>query len=258
MEARDVGYRNMDSQGFDILTSVMSHIAHDFSNLLTPLLTYPSLVRNDLPEECLGHELLNVIERTSRDMAHITGQLQLLAGHDEGSREELDLNSVVREVCIGLQSEAVSPDVQVDMKLADGLPLTHASVDDILAAAIHVGRNAIEAVEPSGRVVLNTACADLPAGFDVSGSPSPAGTFVCFSVCDDGTGIPEELQESMFEPFMTTKNMRAKRGSGLGLTIVHKIMREHRGRIGVVSKLGEGTTVTLYLRAWTAGDPPAA
>jgi len=249
MEGKDVGYRHMDPRGFSILTTIMTHIAHDFSNLLTPLLTYPSYVRNDLPEGCFGHGLLDEIEKASQGMFHITTQLQILARRDENDREDLNLNTVVREVVIGLRSENPSSDVTVDMDMAGDLPLVYANVDDLLVAVINVGRNAVEAVGASGRVLFRTAYADLPEGEDVSGAFSSAGRFVSVVVSDDGPGIPEGLGESVFEPFVTTKTMQAKRGSGLGLTIVHKIMREHAGRIEVAPLPGGGTTVTLYLRA---------
>jgi len=139
------------------------------------------------------------------------------------------------------------------MDLADDLPLVGGNVDDLLVAIVNVGRNALEALGSPGCVSLRTACTDLPEGTDVSGEASAAGRFVAVAISDDGPGIHEELGESIFEPFVTTKTMQAKRGSGLGLTIVHKIMREHAGRIDVASAAGAGTTVTLYLRA-LAGD----
>jgi len=242
----------MDSSGFETLTAVMSHLAHDLSNLLTPVLTYPSLVRSDLPDGCLGHDLLDAIEKTANDMAHITVQLQHLATRDKEDREEVDVNTVVREVGVELQTNGISPEVVVEVDLADGLPLVNACVDDVVAAVDNVARNAVEAAAPTGRVSLRTGCTDLPDGAGVCGAPSPAGKFVSIEVTDDGAGIAEDLAKDVFEPFVTTKSAHARRGSGLGLAIVHKIMREHEGRIDLTSVPGEGTTVALHFRVLEA------
>jgi two-component system, cell cycle sensor histidine kinase and response regulator CckA len=113
--------------------------------------------------------------------------------------------------------------------------------------------NAVDAMEKSGIIELQARNRDLrnasprkrPLGAD--SQPIEAGLYVEIRVTDQGPGIPDSIRAKIFDPFFTTK----EKGTGLGLSIVYSVIQNHRGAISVVSRLGEGTTFSFFIPAFT-------
>ena len=105
--------------------------------------------------------------------------------------------------------------------------------------------NARDAMPQGGRVVLETAAVVLDQAFVTAHPGSTAGAHVCLSIHDTGCGMGPEVLSHLFEPFFTTKE--PGRGTGLGLSTVYGIVKQHRGYIGVTSEPGQGSTFGVYL-----------
>jgi signal transduction histidine kinase len=114
------------------------------------------------------------------------------------------------------------------LELDEQLPLLGFDEQLMEQALLNIIQNAVAAIKDGGTIILRTERKDNEA---------------VLSIIDNGTGIPEKILLKIFEPYFTTK----ERGSGLGLTLVFKIIREHRGEISVSSKEGEGTCFTITL-----------
>ena len=100
-----------DKDKMEAVSVIVGTIAHDFNNLLMPLLAYPELIKSDLPEGSSGRELLDVIEKTSKDMVHITEQLLNLSAKENGSaKDPVDVNSLVSIVLSQLKDKGLIPD----------------------------------------------------------------------------------------------------------------------------------------------------
>ena len=142
--------------------------------------------------------------------------------------EDTDLNAVVRDLIAFVRPEMDQAGVVVEIDLADDLPALKLDVRYIKQALLNLIKNAMAAMSGGGRLRLET---------------QRLGNEVQVRVIDTGTGIPAEIMDKIFEPYFTTKPF----GTGLGLTIVFKIVKEHFGDIAVASREGEGTTFTITL-----------
>ena len=141
---------------------------------------------------------------------------------------ESDFNKFLRELAEFTAYELSDARVDLELELDETLPLVDFDEQLMKQALLNLIQNAAAAMEEGGKLILRTEKKDNEA---------------VISVIDNGTGIPEKNLAKIFEPYFTTK----ERGSGLGLTLVFKIIREHRGDISVSSREGEGTCFTITL-----------
>ena len=139
-----------------------------------------------------------------------------------------DLNGLIRELVEFMSYELEAARIRCDLQLARDLPETRYDERYIKQALLNLVKNAVAAMPSGGTLTIRTV---------------RAGDEVKLSVADTGIGIPEENLPKIFEPYFTTKES----GSGLGLTLVFKIIKEHRGEITVKSKESEGTAFTIVL-----------
>src|SRR5262249_40982829 len=147
--------------------------------------------------------------------------------------EWVDLNALVSDVMELAQARVRDSGTHFESRLDDSLGKVEADPDALHRALPNVVGNALEAVEgqESGHVWVST-------------SQEPDGAWVRIQVLDDGPGIPPNLMQNLFKPFHSTKGAR---GTGLGLAVSRKILREHGGDILVQSQLGKGSKFTLRL-----------
>ena len=151
----------------------------------------------------------------------------------EPALEEADLGAVVRDVVELLAPRAKELGVTLSTTLAPGLPKCPADPEGVHRALLNVVGNALDAVEglPEARVVVTTL-------------REPDGQWLCIEVADNGPGVAPEKQAEIFRPFFSTKGTR---GTGLGLAVSRKILREHGGDILLKSQVGQGSTFALRL-----------
>jgi signal transduction histidine kinase len=164
--------------------------------------------------------------------------------------EPTDLNAIVREVVELMQPNAKDRGISLGTKLEESLPLVPADREAIHRSVLNIVSNAFDAVEesPTPRVLIGTSR-------EMVGGPLKE-PFVRVQVRDNGSGIPPEKLEEIFKPFVSTKGSK---GTGLGLAVSRKVLREHGGDIVVESKIGQGSlfTLRLPLRSPLGTDPTA-
>jgi two-component system NtrC family sensor kinase len=146
--------------------------------------------------------------------------------------EPTDANAMVREVVELLESRARDKKVALETQLGDRLPRVPADPEGIHRALLNVVGNAIDAVEerPNPLVTISTQMADEHT--------------LQIVVADNGPGITPQLQHEIFKPFVSTKGAR---GTGLGLPVSRKVLREHGGDLLLESQVGVGSKFTLQL-----------
>jgi two-component system, sporulation sensor kinase E len=142
--------------------------------------------------------------------------------------EEGDLNHVIEELIDFVKPELDQAGVVIATELSPTLPLLRIDARYVKQAVLNLIKNGVAAMPGGGTLTIETR---------------RSGPEVQLRVSDTGTGIPDEIMDKIFEPYFTTKPF----GTGLGLTIVFKIAKEHFGDISVSSRMGEGTTVTISL-----------
>jgi len=227
--------------------SIAGQIAHDFNNMLTPLVAYPALIRNDLPEGSMGRESLDLLEKSARNMARITQRLLALSNRRSQEKQLTDINALLNGIVPTLQPpEGVS----INMALAKGTQSV-LGVDERLGEALrNMCVNAVEAMTDAGGGTLTVKTERVMLSSPVGRSSQiVAGTYVKTTISDTGPGIDPKIRATLFEPFVTTRKQTKGRGAGLGLAIVHTVIKEHNGYLDV-STSEKGSTFSIYLPAY--------
>ncbi len=217
-------------------------IAHDFNNLLGPLVAYPEILQAKFPEEGRAHEMLRDMQQAALQIAEINQELLTLSRRGHYNTEPLDLNALVESA---IRAASPPPTVTVETRLAPDELIIRGGGAQLMRALLNIVKNAIEAMDEVGiltivsdRIYLDETVRRF--------STIERGEYACIRIQDSGCGIPEDALPHIFEPFFTTKKTDRRRGSGLGLPVVHSVIEDHEGHIGIESAPGKGTTFTLY------------
>lgn len=204
-------------------------IAHELRNPLAVLsnvlsLLLPTAQHADAPE--LGRAAR---EELSRMNALVTDLLEF-ARPAELAREPVSVEALLQEIAQALHADLALQAVQVEVQCEPALPLLQADPRRLRQALLNLAQNGAQAMRGTGRLRLHAR---------------RGATGLRVEVADDGPGIPPEIQARLFQPFFTTKPT----GTGLGLALVQRVVRQHGGQLGLVSEPGRGTTFVLELPA---------
>ncbi len=218
-------------------------IAHDFNNLLTPLVAYPDLMRRLFPVSEQTERILREMELSAQQIVDINQQLLTLGRRGHYNVESFDLNELIEAA---LRTLEIPAGIHVERQLAIDLAGTSGGGAQIMRVLTNLIANAVDAMGGIGSLRLSTCNVHLQGGLRRYAQVTE-GDYVCIRVSDSGPGIPLEIQEKIFEPFFSTKKTDKKRGSGLGLSVVHSVLEDHRGYLDLESEPGHGTTFSMYL-----------
>lgn len=241
------------AERLEMAGTLAGQIAHDFNNLLTPLLAYPELVRRELAENRSVTEYIDIMEKTAGDMSRLTQQLLSLARRGQVGNDEVNINTTVEQV-VKLMGSIVAPGISIDRVLADNLLPVKGGKDQIRRVVENLCQNAVDAMGDKGelRICTENIYLDAPIG---QYEAVNIGEYVKISISDTGPGIPLEIREKIFDPFFTTKRGAKNRGSGLGLSIVHGIVRDHHGYIDLDTAVGRGSSFFVFLPVFRNPTP---
>jgi signal transduction histidine kinase len=209
-------------------------IAHDLGTPLNSVLGYTQLLAQ---ESMTGRarRRLAIIETQINRMGEII-QRYLSQTRGTPAKSEVNINELVRDTLVLLQPNFEQRGVEVTSALAGTRLVVSGNGNSIQRVLINLLDNAVDACEKKGTVKITTV--ECP----VTSTKAPG---VAIEVADTGTGIPPDVLPRIFDLFVTTKP--PGRGTGLGLVICQEIIRAHGGTINIVSEVGQGTTVSIYL-----------
>ena len=228
------------AQRMEALGRLTGGIAHDFNNLLTVVVGNLEVIELKHRGAKLERSF-QAIRRAAQRGAQLTRELLAFARSGNAQPSLIDLNERVRSF-IGMLRQSLPPEVTVTLDLAPDLPALCVDPVHLDLALLNIAVNARDAMPEGGELRITTCAMPLPGA---GGRPG-----VMLALGDTGVGVPEELLPQLFEPFFTTKEVG--KGTGLGLTQVYGFARDAGGKAEIASKLGRGTTVTLYLPAASA------
>ena len=233
------------AERLEMAGSIAGHIAHDFNNLLTPLLAYPHFIREKLPPDSPSRQDLDIIEKTAQQIADINQQLLALSRRGYYEQRVLNINSIIENVMVLLKRSDQMNGIEVDLRLEKNLMNIKGSSEQLLRVIHNLCQNALDAMGGKGRLTIITEPVYLEAPLKKYESVDQ-GEYIKVTVADTGNGIPLKIQDKIFDPFFTTKEATRQRGSGLGLSVVHGIVKDHQGYIDLESEEGQGTAFSLY------------
>ncbi len=244
-----------EAQKMEALGTLAGGIAHDFNNILTAIGGHVDLARADLPADHPATDSLSEIARAYGRARDLVRRILLFSRREEGRREVIALTPVLEEA-LHLLRASLPPNVRIEPTLAPDLPPVLADGTQLHQVMMNLGTNAGYAMREAGGALQ--VAVDLIEVGDIAHAPSPElreGPTVRWRVRDTGSGMDREVMQRLFEPFFTTKGLA---GTGLGLSVVHGIVRDHGGHIAVQSAIGRGTEFTIYLPAAQAAPQQAA
>jgi len=233
-----------DAQKMEAVARLAGGVAHDFNNMLMIIRCQAELSLNGLGLENPLRRELNEIVRTSDRASSLTRQLLAFGRKQVLHPRRLNLNNIITQMAV-LLPPVLGVDIDFVLDLNSELGAVKADSSQIEQIIMNLIFNARDAMPGGGGLTIRTANTYLDETWIVSHPEVRSGPHVMLTVRDTGCGMDGETQSHIFEPFFTTKD--GSKGTGLGLASVYGTIRQSGGCITVSSKLGEGTTVQIYL-----------
>lgn len=235
------------AQRLENLGTLTSQIVHDLNNILSPILTVSQLLQRhpDLSEQ--SQEMLKILENSAKRGATLTKQILTYSRELHGEYKLTQIASLLQEALYTSQL-TFQKSIRIDCHLSDqSLWLVTVDSTQIHQVLMNLCVNAYDAMSDGGVLTVSAenCVVDQPSA---SSKPDAlVGNYVVITVTDTGTGIPLEVRDRIFEPFFTTKPIG--QGTGLGLATVLEIVKAHGGFLHILSEVGQGTSVKVYLPA---------
>jgi PAS domain S-box-containing protein len=242
------------SQKLEGVGQLAGGVAHDFNNLLLVIRSNADLVLETLPDDDARRGDVEEIVRAVDRAAALTRQLLAFSRKQVLRPTVFSLNEAVSTMEAMLR-RLIGEDVRIELALAPDAGAVEADPVQIEQVVLNLVVNSRDAMPDGGVVTISTSLADMDDEYVRSHPDASAGTYACLTVSDTGTGMDEATRSRMFEPFFTTKG--PGKGTGLGLSTVYGIVKQSGGHLDVTSRLGEGTSVRVYLRRAEGGERPA-
>ena len=241
------------SQKLETVGRLAGGIAHDFNNMLGVILGNVQMAKINLSAARQTFEFCEAIEKATTKAADFVRQLLAFSRRQLLELKPFDLNTLLS----GFEKmiyRVIGENIEMGFILSKDLPPVKADETQINQVLLNLVVNARDAMPDGGILTIATAAAHIDARYTAVLPDVSPGEYVMFSVSDTGFGMEKDVAEQMFEPFFTTKAM----GSGLGLSVVYGIIKQHGGFVDVISEQGRGTTVKVFLPRADNGPVSAA
>ena len=228
------------AQKMESIGTLAGGIAHDFNNILYPIIGFTEMSMQDLPKTHEVQENLQDILDGAKRARDLIKQILLFARQEKQTLKPIILKPVVEEALKLLRS-SISANIDIQSHFYDGKDYVLSDATEIHEIVMNLCINAYHSMEEDGGTLIVRLNKQKPS----SDLNLPSGEYICLSVSDSGVGIPKEIIDKIFEPYLTTKELG--KGSGLGLSVVHGIVTNYKGNISVESSPGKGSVFNIFL-----------
>lgn len=231
------------AQKMEALGTLAGGIAHDFNNILGAVLGYSELGLRDLdgPDHPL-YTKLKAINHAGNRARDLVQQILTFSRMQEQLRVPVKVSPIVKEALKLLRS-SLPANIRIKAVIRDDRPVL-GDPTQIHQVIMNLFTNAYQAMQVSGGILgVSLEQVEVVASQDAGASGLPSGVYLRLTVSDTGAGIRPAIIDRIFDPYFTTKD----KGTGLGLAVVHGIVKRHGGRISVTSREGEDTRFTVFL-----------
>ena len=220
-------------------------IAHDFNNILAAIIGYAEMVKMKLPEDSEVLSDLDQVLKSGIRAKTLVQQILAFSREQELEQKPLQLKYIVKE-SLKLLMSTLPTDIEIKEDIAKDVGIVNADPTQMQQVIMNLCTNAGHAMQKEGGILSvglgNVELDDIAAAQYIDLDP---GTYLRLTVSDTGSGMTSEVKEHVFEPYFTTKEKGV--GTGMGLSIVHGIVKNHNGGITVYSEPEKGSTFHVYL-----------
>jgi signal transduction histidine kinase/CheY-like chemotaxis protein len=253
--SRKLGRQLRQSQKMEAIGTLAGGIAHDFNNILTVIIGYSELAKIQTQSLCHHHPCpvekeLGQVLRAAERARELVRQILTFSRRQDNDRTPLNIMPILEET-LALLRASLPQSIDIRTKFSCGDACIYANGVQIQQIVMNLGTNALHAMRENGGILaVEAERIDLEA-FDEKSkhlllSPGP---YLLLKICDNGCGMERSLLDKIFDPYFTTK--APGQGTGMGLAVVHGIVKSHKGHITVYSEPGKGTSFLIYLPIFT-------
>ncbi len=242
-KAKETEHQLYESQKMETLGRLAGGIAHDFNNMLSIILGNAQLIKmNGSYFDEKIHKRCDAIENAVMRASGFVKQLLAFSKKQPLVLEPSDINRLINELS-KLLNKIIGEDIEMKLELSSSLPMVNIDRSQFNQVILNLIVNARESMPQGGSILIETFLEDVRDERDVLSDEIKFNKYVVISVKDTGTGIEKDIQDKIFEPFFTTKQS----GTGLGLSVVYGIVKQHGGYIKLESEVKKGTTFKIYI-----------
>jgi signal transduction histidine kinase/HAMP domain-containing protein len=228
--------RNLQrSMKFGVIAGLASSISHEIKNPLSAMAIHAEILNNRIKKIQLSdkekvHKSLDILQNEVKRLNRIISQFLSLARVKQTDLNLIDINSLIKDVLVLVQQQAIERNIQIESELDESLDYIYGDADQLKQVILNIVLNGFQAIDHSGTVFIRTRGKQRR---------------IFVEIHDTGKGMPPDVQKRIFDLYFSTK----EDGGGIGLAVSKNIMQAHDGRISFESVVGKGTVFTLdFLR----------
>lgn len=232
------------AQKMEAIGALAGGIAHDFNNILQPMLGYSEMLSLRLPADSPHRRYVERLQTAGLRAKELVSHILAFSRQSEHKVIPVRLQKILKEV-VQLCRSTIPANIEIITDLQRDCPSVTVDPSQVHQVAMNLIVNAFHAVEAMGGKIIVGVREETLSPEDVGNLSLKPGRHLALTITDTGCGIPPEVKDRIFEPYFTTKEQG--KGTGLGLAVVHGIVKEWQGDIAIASVVGRGTTMTVYL-----------
>ena len=236
----------LNTQKMQAVGTLAGGMAHEFNNILGVMMGYVQLLKEEenLTEDQYAY--LNLIYNYGEKSAEIIKNVLNFSRKEDVEMELIDLGNLLKDV-VNIIKMIKTPNIKVSCDIEKDLPLIRGNPTQIQQALINISNNSIQAMREKEGTLKFSLELEKRNPYQNSQNSSFSSMFIKLCIEDEGCGISDEVINRVFDPFFTTKD--TGEGTGLGLSVVHGIMKAHNGEISLESKQNVGTVLCMFFPA---------
>jgi PAS domain S-box-containing protein len=245
-EKKNLQSQLIQSQKLEAIGRLAGGIAHDFNNLLTAILGYTDLALIQLENRHQIKDNLNQIRFATQRAAKLVHQLLIFSREEPMEFKPHNLTEIIENL-LKMLKRIIGEDIRIVLDLECELLASRMDQGQIEQVIMNLAINARDAMSEGGTLKISTSNVIIDDEYTKTYSYARTGRFVLLTIEDTGKGMDKFTIQKVFEPFFTTK--KTGEGTGLGLSVVYGIIKEHQGWVNVESRPGKGAKFMIYLPA---------
>ncbi len=243
-KVRDLQEQIIQTQKMESIGTLAGGIAHDFNNILFPIMGHTEMLLNDFPENSPTYKSLNKIYSGALRARDLVKQILDFSRQEKGETRLMEIHPVIKEA-LKLMDSSIPDNIKITRNISKDCSPIKGDPTKIHQIIMNLIANACYAMdEKGGKLTISLKEIELGQS-DLINPDMHQGSYARFTISDTGAGMDSELISKIFDPFFTTKEKG--KGTGMGLSVVHGIVIGMGGGINVKSKIGQGTSIHVYL-----------